>query len=86
MPVIWTPSLRTLVMFVLVSAYRILAPESTKTRRVFAAPPVVVTVGESDCKVKMVDDSSSVCGWDVIRVEIELEVKVEVEFEGKINE
>ena len=81
MPVIWTPSLRTLVMFVLVSAYRMLAPESTKTRRVVAAPPVVVTIGESVCKVKMIDDSSTVCGWGVIRVE--LEVELEVEIKGK---
>ena len=82
MPVIWTPSLRTLVMFVLVSAYRILAPESTKTRSVFAAPPVVVTDGETVCKVRMSDDSSSACGWDVTRVEVEVELEVEFRSKG----
>ena len=53
MPVAWTPSFRTLVMFVLFSTYRILAPESTRTRRVLFAPPNVVTLGESAVVVKI---------------------------------
>ena len=53
MPVTWTPSFRTLVRFVLVSAKRMLAPESTRTRRVFGPPPTVVTVEESDSEVNI---------------------------------
>ena len=53
MPVTWTPSFRTLVRFVLVSAKRMLAPESTRTRRVLGPPPTVVTVEESDSEVKI---------------------------------
>ena len=37
----------------LVSANKILAPESTRTRRVLAAPPTVVTDGESVVVVKI---------------------------------
>ena len=54
MPVTWTPSFRTLVMFVLVSAYKMLAPESTRTRRSLIAPPKqVLTAGESSVVVKI---------------------------------
>ncbi len=51
-------------MFVLVSANRILAPESTRTRRVLAAPPTVVTAGESEVMVE-------------IEAEVEVELKLE---------
>ena len=68
MPVTWTPSFRTLVRFVLVSAKRMLAPESTRTRRVFGPPPTVVTVEEPDTEVK---------------IKLELEAESEGEIEGR---
>ena len=68
MPVIWTPTFRTLVMFLLVSANSMLAPESTRTRRCWLAPPNVVTVGESGLEVEI----------EGLEVEVEgLEVEVE---------
>ena len=78
MPVTWTPSFRTLVMFVLVSANKMLAPESTRTRRVLIPPPTVVTVGESLVKVKMVDENWSAtasCATVDVEVKVELEVR-----------
>ena len=55
MPVIWTPSFRTLERFVLVSVNRILTPESTRTRRFFVAPPTAVTDEESEVKMVKIE-------------------------------
>ena len=64
----------------LVSANRILAPESTRTRRFLVAPPTAVTDGESEVKMVKIESwlLSAAGGRETVKVELKIKVGLKV--------